>query len=1422
MSTYSLNLRSNLNRRLTINEMDGNFLYLQELSLNGGTGSGINGTSGTSGINGTSGTSGSNGADGMDGIEGSAGTSGTSGTSGSNGFQGAPGQNGTSGTSGDSASGYRGFYAGINRLSGDDPTITQIVISKSSNASYKNRTNDTENDDFYVSGLSGSDTIVILNVYGVDSLRPLKIKDIRNFLEKFVDIILYTEGTLNSDLTVIKDLFYDNIDTLTSSLPVGTLYRNFTFQDQTIEYTADSYTTSGTGSGTFSIFKRSGDYKGYDLGGEGGPNEPNTNFSYGFQSGDIINISGTAFGGQTPLNDIEIYVNNTIDGVVTTIGNLVGGSGYSSDGDYFVGSNNTGEYANVSIKCATGSVTSVTLTYGGYYFQVGDIITLPGGNNDATIEVLSIRDGVINNNSNSNYRIVGIPDYSSPYRNSSNPWPINSIRDGGWDQYDGGNYITTDKSISEFIGSIEYIGGPSPDDHILTVTEIISGTISVGQTIKHSLDSRNDIYIYSGTLDGGIGTYSVDNGYDGDLGSRFFTAYGLNYGAGEVIEDNSFGTSSSYVTLYDESIFAMIAINADIDKIWYSGDSGSDGGGRKEVNVLFTDDNTKVDLILPETDTLGWMSVFGPLYNYDDDIKFKSSVIDKDDNTYSAGYNHSEDKPTVVKFNKNGDIVWQIYIYNNDNYEDGEANSVKIDPVNGDVVVLCETYPDYTEGLIVRIDPETGEIRKVNRLADINVLQEQGDLHLYDMTFNNNNELIVVGRKDSEYLQWVIGTSSILSGSTFSTLVISPSSIDNNVPDTYGGWSISGDGIIGDEQFSEFNTFYGVTGSITPGGSSASFTIQSDYAGYYTILGIDTPGTGYTMSVLKPIVVPGTSLGGITPDNDAIIIQTDVLNGGIIAATISGNGPIGQSPSGTQSFSGVTGTTVEGSGVVFDIHIVPVTGEYELWNSYGQQSNYVVNDIITIPGNLLGGTSSNDCTLTITGVDNGIVQSAEISGTGITSSYYLTIDTPVDFSASGTWSIYKSVSAEAYIYTENWERTLGGNLDYNDQFTSVITGTDNSIYAIGAAYGSIETFEGMFVDTQIAIISKFSSTGDHLWTKALNELEENCSGKSVAILGTNSIVTTHYSDYDGEIIISKLTTDGDLVWQKITDGDNSSVVTDIPNGNDISSIYVLGENNGSLKLFKLNTDGVMIWSNEISGEENYYTNNNTLSINNNSLYNNRLAVAGYTYVMGDDYSNAFLANLPTDGSLVDYKGISNYYEESYTILSITQSYYGTFTPVVGTHSVTYSRELYFERNNSYFDNNIDRINDVETGIVFSDGTKQTSSAGVIPQIYHPSNDDYYLQLSDIGKHIYKDDSNDYGVYIPTNKRVPFPIGTAITVVSGNSRTYFRLDDSDITKLWGAGFDDYSTGFFIPNNSMATLLKIGIDKWMVSGAGLDID
>jgi len=61
MPTYSLTLRSDLNRKLTIEELDNNSLYLQQLALSGtssGGGSGATGSVGATGPQGATGPSG--------------------------------------------------------------------------------------------------------------------------------------------------------------------------------------------------------------------------------------------------------------------------------------------------------------------------------------------------------------------------------------------------------------------------------------------------------------------------------------------------------------------------------------------------------------------------------------------------------------------------------------------------------------------------------------------------------------------------------------------------------------------------------------------------------------------------------------------------------------------------------------------------------------------------------------------------------------------------------------------------------------------------------------------------------------------------------------------------------------------------------------------------------------------------------------------------------------------------------------------------------------------------------------------------------------------------------------------------------------------------------------------------------------------
>jgi hypothetical protein len=1435
MSTYSLTLRSEKNSRLSIAEMDNNFLYLEQLAQTGSASltnlatdiipaedsvynlgssasqwKSLHVSGGTIYVGGVP-ISTHDGSLVINSIN--------LGTTASPFILSSDNDNNNLLLNG---GGYKGFYAGINRLSGSDATVTQIFISKNPNASYKNESNNNDNEDFYVTGLSGSDTVVILNIYGVDEKRPLKVKDIRKFVEKFVDIVLHTDNTLNTDLTVIRDSFYDNIGVLTSSLPTGSLYKNFIFQDRSIEYSNVPYETSGTGSGTFSFFKS--DYGGYNIyGSEGGPGpDYNTNFTHGFQVDDTVTISGTALDGQSPENDATMYVTDIFNGAISTFEIKDAGTGYENGYYYLTSQERPYNWAQFYITTASGSVTNATLLWpgSGYTVDLGEGYFISGGNGDAIILVTGVRNGVIDG-----YNLEGKPDNRSPYRNSENPWPVMSISDGGSDQYDGGNWITTDKSITKVIGSIEEVQFGNQSDYILTVTEVISGTISVGQSIRHN---NNNYEIFTGTTNGGVGTYSVGGFYTNDISEQIFTIYGINYGGGEVVESNTFGTGSSYITLYDESIFAMVAINTDIDKVWYRGDFGSDNN--KQVNVI-GDNNTlslgetKVELsnkhlTLPENDTLGWMSVLGPLHNYNNDISFSSVVIDDDGNTYAVGYsNINNSLPLVVKFNKDGDLVWSFQIDSNAGDGDGHANSIKIDPANGQLVVLCEFNPDYTESLIVRIDPD-GYVIRSNRLKDLNGLDPQGDIYLNDMTFNSDNELIVVGEKNTDYLEWIIGTSSVLAGSTPSTLVISPSSIDNNIPYSIDSWSIAGTGITGDEPLTSINSFGGVTGTLTPGGSSASFTILADYDNAtYTIIAVDTPGTGYNINVLKPIVVPGTSLGGATPDNDATIIQTATAsNGGILTANITGTVASG---SGTQSFSGVTGSTIEGSGVTFDINKDQFDGQYTCSIS-NNGSNYVLNDIITIPGSVFGGTSSNNCILTVTNVGgsgdarSSYIGEVSISGTGSTASLYLTISPNVDFSASGTWSIYKSLNQEAYIFTENWEKTLIGDVT-TDRFDSLITDSNNNIYTVGTL-GSDQFYNK-------AIISKFNQNGDLQWTKVLNELEEDCYGKSVAIFGTNSVITTHYSDYNEKVIISKITLDGELLWQKRTNGYDSNVVidnTDIYVSLSSYDDYYFGRN--TIKLFKLNSDGVLIWNNIIGGRYDFY-------LESTYIKNEKIAVVGHTCVMSDSYHNGFVANLPTDGTLSlgegggepELSGIATYKKGNYVIQSVTSSFYESISPQVGTHSITYTADNDLYDNGYDINNNIDKINE-ESGIIFGDGTKQTSIAGVIPQRYIPSTNDYYLQLSDIGKHIYRDTNSDSDLYIPTNESVPFPIGTVFTVVSGYNDVRFKANNSNV-EIWGSSYNnnrnEYDNGeyYYIGYNSMATLLKIGTNKWMVTSNDL---
>lgn len=104
----------------------------------------------------------------------------------------------------------------------------------------------------------------------------------------------------------------------------------------------------------------------------------------------------------------------------------------------------------------------------------------------------------------------------------------------------------------------------------------------------------------------------------------------------------------------------------------------------------------------------------------------------------------------------------------------------------------------------------------------------------------------------------------------------------------------------------------------------------------------------------------------------------------------------------------------------------------------------------------------------------------------------------------------------------------------------------------------------------------------------------------------------------------------------------------------------------------------------------------------------------------------------------------------------------------------------------------------------------------LPQNYQGSTT-YTLALTDQGKHVLFEGAAST-MTIPTNASVAFPIGASIVIINDTTNTRTISPASGVTLVWagnGAATGTRSMG----TGSMATLVKIGTDKWYIIGAGL---
>ncbi len=108
----------------------------------------------------------------------------------------------------------------------------------------------------------------------------------------------------------------------------------------------------------------------------------------------------------------------------------------------------------------------------------------------------------------------------------------------------------------------------------------------------------------------------------------------------------------------------------------------------------------------------------------------------------------------------------------------------------------------------------------------------------------------------------------------------------------------------------------------------------------------------------------------------------------------------------------------------------------------------------------------------------------------------------------------------------------------------------------------------------------------------------------------------------------------------------------------------------------------------------------------------------------------------------------------------------------------------------------------------------------LPQV--KVNDDYTLQISDVGKHLYV--TGAYNITVPLNSVTSFEIGSTITLVATASDVYFTKANNDTILMYGFdgtnGVD--SDNWAIPPRTTATLLKVDQNTWYLFGDNIYID
>jgi hypothetical protein len=838
------------------------------------------------------------------------------------------------------------------------------------------------------------------------------------------------------------------------------------------------------------------------------------------------------------------------------------------------------------------------------------------------------------------------------------------------------------------------------------------------------------------------------------------------------------------------------------------------------------------DVRLTQTQ-IGWFSVYGPANNDNfDDVWIRANCVDTaTGDVYVVGQDDDSNDGFVARYNSEGQILWSVKLYDITDENNTRCNAVKIHPDTGNVVVLAEYYGNQTGALLLQIEPDTARVVTSTGFRDTN---ENSDVQACDLDFLSDGKIVVVGRKYDEYQSYSVTANTAVS--TTGLLIFNRSNIPGKTI-TNSNWYVTGTDISTRVAVDTVNFYPGLTGTVRQG-SGATFNIIDNGNGTYSA-GIETGGTNYLVG--HKIKILGSAIGGATPAND-IVITVDAITGSGIIDGVSNTGTAAGTE--TATYNELTGTNyLTGSDFAFDFagdaaniyteHATTITNV---------GNNYVSGDTIVIPGTQLGGnTTAHDLTITVSASDGNVISINTSSGNAQTNTWHIrtTAQTPDFGNVSGAWSLQQPLGGEAFVYVGTaanvevafgpvWTRTLsaGGEND-DERYFSVAVDASNNIYAAGEMIARNGAAGADINNDWCAVVTKFNSAGTHQWSRALNIAVDNASyAKSVAVQG-NVVVVSHQSSGNGTTVVTKLDGIGNVKWQRQTaSNDDSSVALDT-NGDIYAVVEANMESqyNDCIKVIKFNTYGEIIWRKILATHvgyngaalNDYFKNGRNLTLDADHLY-----ISGYTTAFDNNYENGFLVKLPKSGDCDGIYGGWTIMTDAYDVDKVTSTEATALSPNGNTGEFEtwepdFETDWWDPSADNYY-HSFEEIRDRDGGAIeFADGTRQTSSAQMIPQKKITNGADHRLSLEDMGRHIYVTDS-DTRIAVPYHDDNPLPVGFTVVIIN-NSGSSIRIDGDGAPIGIIVPGDTTAPYWDLASPGMATLIKVeegDNNAWFMTG------